>query len=144
MKGFVVALFVGCFVSIAHAEPLRLLLIPLETSIRPGANVRFDVCLWNNGSQPRKIPSLKLLSTTYILRDIKGTRLPRYKSSTQSASHPLSERLLQPNAVERMSIRIDIPAERGDLVEIYAEVGGASALRSNTVLLFCAPAKAPQ
>ncbi len=58
MKAFVVALFVGCFGSIAHAVPPQLLLIPLETSIKPGANVRFDVYLWNNGSEPRKVPSL--------------------------------------------------------------------------------------
>ena len=133
---------VACFASIAQAAPTQLLLIPVETSIKPRATVRFDLYLWNNSGRPTKVQSLQLLSTTYVLRDITGTRLPRFKSSTQSASHPLSERLLQPNSAEQTRIRIDIPAERGDLVEVYAEIGGgASALRSNTVLLFCPSAK---
>jgi hypothetical protein len=144
MKAFIITLVLACFANIAQAGPTRLLLIPVETSLKPRADVQFDLYLWNNSARPTKVPSLKLLSTTYVLRDISGKRLPRFKSSTQSASHPLSEHLLQPNTAERTRIRIDIPAERGDLVEVYAEISGSSALRSNVVLLFCPGAKSTQ
>lgn len=137
MKALIIALLLGTSVNTALGQATRLLLVPVEASIKPRANVRLDVYLCNDSPRPIKIPSLKLLSTNYVLRDITGARLPRFKSLTPSASHPLSEQVLQANSVKRTRIRMDIPAERGDLVEVYVEIAGSSALRSNPVLLFC-------
>lgn len=131
------ALLIATPVAHLRAEGLRLLLVPIGTSVAPGAQVTVDIYIYNDSDKPAKAPTLENISTVSVLRDINGVRAPRTESSAEMKFHSDSERTLKPHQGERKTIKVDIPAELGDLAEIYVEVGTPSALRSNSILLYC-------
>lgn len=139
MKIIATVLLLMCLVGAVLGDEPRLLLVPREASIKPGRNVKFDVYLCNQTNQPRIVPPLTLISTNYVLRDVTGVRLPRFRSSTERALHALAGHILQPNAFDHAMVMLDVFAEPGDLAEIYIEVKGTRILRSNTVQMFCPP-----
>jgi hypothetical protein len=119
------------------SEPLRLLLVPLETSIKPRAKVDFDVYVCNSSGQQVKVPSLESLAAFYELNDVTGKRLGRSGGQAQISTGPLAQHDLQQNGVLEKRIAIDIEAEPGDLVNVYLKLENGERLRSNSVLLFC-------
>jgi hypothetical protein len=118
-----------------------MLLIPVETVIKPGATVNFDLYVWNDSNKPANVPSLELTSATYLLRDISGARSPKGGGISQTTDHSLPLQVLKPNSVVQKKIAIEIPAQAGDLVEVYVGMASPSNLRSNSVQLFCPNAK---
>jgi|SRR6267154_2460118 len=124
-----------------HAEGLRLLLVPTGSSITPKSQVTLDVYVYNESDKPAKTPTLENISTVCVLRDVNGVRAPRTESSAEMKFHSGPEHTLKPHRVERKTIKVDIPAEPGDLVEVYVEIGTPSSLRSNSILLSCPIAK---
>ena len=131
----------------ARAQSPRLLLVPLETSIKKHATVAFDVFVYNDSAKPAKIPPIELFSAVYSVRDTKTNTLPRAESSAKTASHPPPPHTLGSKAVEHRRVEMEVPAEPGELVEVYIEIGRDSVLRSNSVLLYCPieePASSPK
>jgi len=124
-------------ITAARAQSPRLLLIPLETSIKKGATVTFDVFVYNDNAEAAKIPPIELFSAVYSLRDTTANALPRVESSAKIASHPPQPHTLPSKRVEHRTIQMEIPARPGELVEVYIEIGRESVLRSNSVLLYC-------
>ena len=137
MKKLLTIIFAFSTLQMSGAEPLRLLLVPVETSIKRQASVTFDVYLVNTDLRAQPAPSLELLFGTYDLDDVKGARLPRGGDWGETTTVPPSPHVLQPNAIEHRQIRMDIPAEPGDLVKVFVEIRGRVGLRSNFALLFC-------
>ena len=131
------ALLVVFSLAAARAQSPRLLLIPLETSIKKHATVAFDVFVYNDSAKPAKIPPIELFSAVYSVRDTKTNTLPRAETSAKIQSHPPSPHTLRSKGVEHKRIEMEIPAEPGELVEVYIEIGRDSVLRSNSVLLYC-------
>lgn len=137
MRMFITVLFVAAVSGTALGDPPRLLLVPIQTSIKPHGSVECDVYLYNEGKKDAMVPSFETISKVYVLRDLSGTRLPRGDSSSLVITHSSGEHSLKPGKVERTKITIEIAAEPGDLAEVYVEIGKGPMMRSNSVLLFC-------
>ena len=137
VKTFLTLVLAASAFQIGRAEPLHLLLVPVEVSIKRQANVVFDVYLVNIDRRPQKAPSLALMFGTYDLDDVTGARLPRGGDWGEASTAPPPTHNLRPNGVEHRRIRMNIAAEPGDLVSVYVEIRGKPALRSHSVLLFC-------
>jgi hypothetical protein len=117
---------------VVRAEKPRFLLVPLETSIKPGSKATFDVYVWNDSRRPVSVPSLDFISTVTSSKN-SGTAEVAGKTSTSTPD----EHSLSPNSVEWKRITSDIKAQPGDLIEVYVQIGSPPRLRSNSVLLFC-------
>jgi hypothetical protein len=137
LKKFLAIIFAFWAIQLSSAESLRLLLVPLETSIKPRAKVNFDVYVYNSSGQQVKVPSLESLAAFYELNDVTGTRLGRSGGQAQISTGPVAQQTLQQNGMLEKRIAIDIDAERGDLVNVYIKLQNGERLRSNSVLLFC-------
>ena len=137
MRTFITVLFVVAVSGTALGETPRLLLVPVQTSIKPHGSVECDLYLYNESKRATMVPSFESISKVYVLRDPTGARLPRGDSSSLVTTHSSGEHSLKPGKVERTRITIEISAEPGDLAEIYVEIGKGPILRSNSVLLFC-------
>lgn len=125
----------------AQDKSVRLLLVPVETTIKSRSVVSFDVYLYNPTNHAKKIASLNRISGFYRLQDITGARQARDEAWSQIVADPPPDHMLQPNSTEHTRISINIPSEPGDLVEIHLEVDRKSLVRSNSVLLFCPTGK---
>jgi hypothetical protein len=139
MKAWLTIFLIVFVAEFAIADRLRLLLVPAETSIKPGATVTFEAYLYNPGSAAVKVPPLEFVSAMYVIDDVTGVRMGRAGSSGVISTAPRADHVLQAKSIERRTIDVEIPAEAGDLVRVYAELGKKPALRSNSVLLFCPP-----
>lgn len=127
-------------VAYSWGQAPRLLLVTSNTTISKQTDINVDVYVYNDSQRPVQVPSLEYISTFYVLRDPAGIRLPRAGTSAQVFSHPREEHSLQPHGVERTTIKVEIPAEIGDLAEIHVELGqGDHPARSNSILLFRPP-----
>jgi hypothetical protein len=134
------AVFFGAlFSNAAAAAGPCLLLAPSETSIKPGATVELTVYLYNPGPSRIEAPSLELLSLTFTVDDPGGKHFGKAGGTKEISTGPMRKQTLEPRGVERRTINLEIPAEPGDLVKIYAELGKKPVLRINSVLLFCPP-----
>jgi hypothetical protein len=121
----------------ALGDAPRLLLVPIQTSIKPNGSVECDLYLYNEGKKTTMVPSFEAISKVYVLRDPSGRRLPRGDSSSLVVTHSAGEHGLKPGKVEQTKITIDIAAEPGDVAEVFVEIGKGPTLRSNSVLLIC-------
>lgn len=137
MRALLSLFLVAVVTALALGETPRLLLVPVQTSIKPHGSIECDLYLYNDGKKATMIPSFESLSKVYVLRDPTGTRLPRGDSSSLVTTHASGEHSLKPGKVERTKITIEIAAEPGDLAEVYVEIGKGPMLRSNSVLLYC-------
>lgn len=138
MKTFATAILLLVFsITPARAQSPRVILVPLETAVKTRATVSFDVFVYNDSPKPVKIPPIELFSAVYSLRGTSGNTLPRVETSAKIASHPPQPHTLGSKAGEHRTIKMEIPAEPGELVEVYIEIGRETVLRSNTVLLYC-------
>lgn len=138
MKIAITILSLALALAAAHADEARLLLIPVETAIKPRSKISFDVYLCNVGRRAVKVPSLDFISTISWSTKLTGKSSPapvelQGKTSTSSPA----KHILPPNSVEWKRITPNISAEPGDLVEVYVQIGPPPHLRSNSVLLFC-------
>ncbi len=121
-----------------QAQEPRLLLIPVETTVKPHSKISFDVYVCNIGPRRAKVPSLEFISTISSSKKLSGKNSPapveiQGKTSTSApANH-----FLTPNSVEWKRITPDIYAQPGDLLEVYVQIGPPPHLRSNSVLLVC-------
>jgi len=137
MRTFAAVIMLLVFrITAAPVQSPRLLLIPLETSIKKGATVAFDVFVYNGNVKAAKIPPIELFSAVYSLRDT-AANTSRVENSAKIASHPPQPHTLPSKGVEHRTIQMEIPARPGELVEVYIEIGRESVLRSNSVLLDC-------
>jgi hypothetical protein len=137
VKAAITILLLVFTVTHSLSETPRLLLIASNTTISKQTDINLDVYVYNDSKRRVKVPSLEYISTFYVLRDPAGIRLPRAGTSAQIFSHPRKEHSLRPNGVEQITIKIEVPAEIGDLAEVYVELGrGDHPWRSNSVLLF--------
>ncbi len=118
------------------AQP-RLLLIPMETAVAPQANVTFDVVAINDSKESVNIRSLESFRGVYSIRDTTGKRQHRVSGFARTATHSSKERKLLPGAFEQQKIRLDVPAEPGDVVQVYIKIGSDPGMRSNSLLLYC-------
>jgi hypothetical protein len=141
IKVFIATLLIAAPLAHLHGEGLQLLLVPVNTSITPNSQLTVDVYIYNDSDKPAKAPTLENISTVCVLRDVNGVRAPRTESSAEMKFHSGPEHTLKPHRAERKTIKVDIPAEPGDLVEMYVEIGTPSSLRSKSILLSCPIAK---
>lgn len=133
----IVAILLLLTVTTFFGETPRLLLIPGNVTIGKETDITVDVYVYNDSKKAVTVPSLEYISAFYVLRDPTGVRLPRAGTAAQIFSHPRKGHRLQPNGVERTTIKIEIPAEIGDLAELHVELGqGEHPSRSNSILLF--------
>ena len=115
----------------------RFLLVPSQLFMSPNGSVECDLYLYNDSKKTMTVPSFETISKVYDLQDVHGVRLPRGASTTQITSHLPREHSLRSGGVEHAKITIEIPAEAGDVVEVYVEIGSDTVLRSNAILLLC-------
>jgi hypothetical protein len=139
-KGWIAAVALQLFIcNIATADGLRLLLAPSETAIKPRSTVPLTVYLYNTGMSPKEVPSLELLAVTFTIDDLTGKRLGRVGGTKEISTGPAKKLILKAHAVDQRTVNVEVPADPGDLVKVYAELGKKPVLRSNSVLLFCPP-----
>jgi hypothetical protein len=127
----------------ARAQSIRLLLIPVEATIEAHAAATFDVFVYNDSETLVNIPSLELFSAVYSFRDRANDAILRVENLANIATHAPPPHSLAPKSVEQRRIRLEIPANPGELVQVYVEIGRESVMRSNTVLLGC-PVDSPK
>ncbi|GEM_PF-5576656 len=139
-KALTAALVLQLFVcNLATAGGLWLVLAPSGTSIKPHATVSLTVYLYNTGSTRIEAPSLDLLSLVYTVDDPTGKRLGRAGGDKEISTGPPKKQMLEAHAITERTVTLEVPAEPGDLVKVYAELGKKPVLRSNSILLFCPP-----
>jgi hypothetical protein len=124
----------------AGADDARLLLVPVETSLKPHEKPIADVYIWNTSHHSIKVASLDFITTVSSTRNPTGATAQgavelQGKTTTSGPTHKLSA-----NAIETKRVKLDVSAEPGDLLEVYVQIGTPPYLRSNSVLLLCAPA----
>jgi hypothetical protein len=126
------------FVATAHAEPLRLILVPQQIVVPPGVSaMKFDVFLYNPGKSARTVPSLEEFRAFYTTRRHTNSDS---KSGTEirAFSHPIKDHTLKAQSVDHTVIAIDLSSENGDYIELRVEIGhDERTLTSNLVLLLC-------
>jgi hypothetical protein len=137
MRTIIAALTLAAFHATAFGDSLRLLVVCEEVNIKANSSVRCDLYLYNDSDARCFAPSFETVATILALHDVNGVRLPRGDSSSLVTGHASGKQRLEARAVKRTTITVKIPAEVGDLVELYVEVGGDPVVRSNKILLFC-------
>jgi hypothetical protein len=126
-----------------HAEQPRLLLVPVETSIKPHSKVSLDVYLCNTSRAAVNAPSLQLISVVYSWSNVNDPSHAGAASETKVTTSEPMPHILSANAVESKRIDASISVEPGDLVKVYVHIGPPPHLRSNAILMFC-PTKQKQ
>jgi hypothetical protein len=75
----------------------------------------------------------------YTVDDLDGKRLGRAGGTTERNTGPQKKHLLEAHAIEQRTVNLEVPAETGDIVKVYAELGKKPVFRSNSVILICPP-----
>lgn len=118
----------------AHGGTPRLLLVSNETSLNARAEVQLDLYLCNDSDRPAIAPAFERISIDYVVRNVAGRGSAVIGSSTQSTS-PSSSHQMKPHSCEHRRIKVKIPTQVGDWVEISAEIRNKPRLRSNSIVL---------
>jgi hypothetical protein len=124
----------------ALAEAPRLILVSPQTTIKPHKPVVFELYLYNPNSKPVQAPLFVFYSIVTATMDFKGNLTPG--GGTQSAGVDVIVPLqtLQPKSTQHKTIRAEIMnLRRGELAEVYVEIGMKNELRSNSILFSCPP-----
>lgn len=138
LKTLIISALVAFFGAVATAaESPQVILVPLQTSIKKNATVRFDVFVYNQTSKSVEVPPINLFSAVYEFRDTRNSKPSRVSGTSKIATHPPPPHTLAPKRFERGTIDLEIPAQSGEVVELHIEIGRGPFLRSNSVLLYC-------
>jgi hypothetical protein len=126
---FLILNFLGS--SLFAEQQLKVLLVPLDTSIRPHARLTFDLYIYNTGKTPVRVPSLDIISVFSETRSgVDGL------ADARTVTHPSPPHLLKGNAVESKRIVAEVLTVPAQLITVHAEIGDPTfRLRSNEVLL---------
>jgi hypothetical protein len=121
------------------ADTVQFVLVPAQTTIKPRQTISFDVYLINAGNRAAKAPLLDAISTVYWSHNAPGNEQHSPVTLEGPANfNPGAEQKLAPNTVQRKTIKVNISARPGTVVEVYAVIGRQLSFRSNSVLLHCA------
>jgi hypothetical protein len=114
------------------AEPQpKVLLVPVDTSIRPHARLTFDLYICNTGKTSVRVPSLDIIS---VFSETRSGADGLVDAGT--VTHPSPPHLLKGNAVESKRIVAKVLAVPGQLITVHAEIGDPTfRLQSNEVLI---------
>ena len=129
------AILLGATVAIG-ATP-RLMAVPVESFIKSGGAVSIDLFLYNEGKTEIKAQTLEQWSASCRLRDLGRKGEERTVSFGEVVDHPSNPTNMAPRSLQHRRIQLKIQPTKGELAEIYFEIGEKRKFRSNTVLLFC-------
>ncbi len=149
MKAFIIIALTIFIAQTALAREPHLLLVQTQTSVRPHTvsskrsterhpNLTFDVYLYNGSGRPVSAPTLEFFSTVAWVSNSMDRRSGFLGGEDEMSNGGLLDHLLPANSVEHRRIKVELPAQPGDLLEVHIEIGHfRNRIRSNTVLLFC-------
>ncbi len=125
---------------LVHGESARLIAVASDTNVNPHQSVKLDVYLYNPNSHPVMAPSLEFISARLWTSDASRKRNGgAAEVQGQTSTHPPPPQSLTAKSIQYRTTNVRIDAREGDLIEISLEVGDKKKLRSNSVLMFCAP-----
>src|ERR1043165_4511736 len=87
-----------------------------------------------------KVPSLQYMTISFWNRSWKDLSSPAagsVETEAETSTSPPFDHSLTAHSVERRSIERKVFAKAGDVIEVSVSLGKDSALRSNSVFLFC-------
>jgi hypothetical protein len=73
----------------AKGEQPRLLLVPTETSVKPGSKATLDLYVWNSSPRPVSVPSLDFISTIISSKRTGAVEIAGKTSTSAPAEHSL-------------------------------------------------------
>ena len=128
-------LFFG-LIDIESDRPVRLIVVPQQTTITADAPIKFDLFLVNLSQAAQKVRSLESYSAVYTIHR-PNSEQAELASYSRIFSHPLPDHLLKAGEVDHRVIEVTFKVEKGDQIELSLELGEDGKFKSNPLLLAC-------